>query len=308
MASNPFREKADDITEDLLKYPDLPTYMKQLNELATMKLEEFAYEEIGRIFYERAILFQQTFGINAMEKFNKQRFFRARMNIGANEDIGLIRTFSYPPASFCKENGRANLKGKSAFYCSNQPGTAIIESKPVAGCTGYLSIWEANTVRDVKYGICLPENLCAENEFRLMADGIHKYIREESTIAKDKAEHFQFFHQFIAEKFLNEAEPYPLTSWIANEMLYGPHWRDFIIYPSVANDTVSCNMAFHPNSADSLLKLIKVMEFKVSQIRGGRVFFSDVRIGDFQNSVIEWRTPKEGELYEFMPEASRVLN
>ena len=33
-------------------------------------------------------------------------------------------------------------------------------------------------------------------------------------------------------------------------------------------------------------ELIKVMEFKVSQIRGGRVFFSDVRIGDFQN--LKW--------------------
>jgi hypothetical protein len=91
-------------------------------------------------------------------------------------------------------------------------------------------------------------------------------------------------------------------------MLYGPYWRDFIIYPSAANDTTSCNWAFHPNSADALLKLIKVMEFKVSQKREGSIFFSDVRIGELQNSTIEWRDPKEGDVNEFMPEASMILN
>jgi hypothetical protein len=308
MDKNFVREQADDISGDLSKYPDLANYIKGLNELATMNLSSFSYEEIGRIFYEKAILFQQTFGINAAGKFNKQRFYRARMNVDISEDIGLIRTFSYPPGCFCKENGRANLKGKSVFYCSNQPGTAIIESKPVAGKKSYLSIWEANTIRDVKYGICLPKDLRIENDFNFMANGIHQYIKDVSAEAKEKADHFQFFHQFVADRFVHETEPYPLTSWIANEMLYGPQWRDFIIYPSVANDTFSCNMAFHPNSVDSLLKFVKVVEFKVLQIQGGQVSFSEVRIGTLKNSMIDWHKPRDGELYEFMPEASKVLH
>jgi hypothetical protein len=309
MSSNLFREQADDITEDLLKFPDLNTYMNGLNELTTMKLSSLSYEEIERIFFERAILFQQSFGINAIENFNTQRFYRARMNVGITEDISLIRTFSYPHPCFCKENGRANLKGKSVFYCSNQPGTALIESKPIIGKKGYLSIWGGNTTRNIKYGICLPKDLREENEFNFMAVGVHKRVNEMSTIkAKDKAEHFRFFHQFIAERFVNESAPYPLTSWIANEMLYGPYWKDFIVYPSVANDTFSCNMAFHPNSADTILRFIKVMEFKVLRIEGSKVFFAEVRIGELVNSVIEWREPCEGEINEFAPEATRVFN
>ena len=48
--------------------------------------------------------------------------------------------------------------------------------------------------------------------------------------------------------------------------------------------------------------------FKVSQKREGSIFFSDVRIGELQNSMIEWRDPKEGDVNEFMPEASMILN
>ncbi len=301
-----FREVAEDLTFDLPKYPDLASYIKGLNELITIDLTKYSYEEIGRIFYERAILFQQTFGINAVEKFNTRKFYRVRMNIGEEEDVNLIRTHSYPLAKFCKLNGRANLKGKSVFYCSNIAMTSIIESKPSEGQIGYLSEWQANSNRDVKYGICLPRNLRSENEFDFMAHDIHEFIDKNSVIeAGEKAEHFRFFHRFVAERFVDETEPYSLTSWIANEMLYGEQWRDFILYPSVAHQHQACNMAFHPNSADTLLRFNKVVKFRVVKYDGKILEFSDVSVGQLENAIIRWRKPYENELSQIMPDVSK---
>jgi len=297
-----YREIAEDISGDLGKYPALEDYQKGLNELLTMNLNELDLNELERLFFQKAILFQQAFGINHVENFNQRTFYRVRMNIGTGEDPGLIRTHSYPPAAICKTNGRANLKGKSVFYCSDHSSTSIIEARPQPGQVGYLSQWEGNTQRDVKYGICLPRDLRAENSFSYMAGDIHAFVKENSTkLGGEKAEHFTFFFKFIAERFVNEKYPYPLTSWLGNEMLYGAHWKDFILYPSVANSAYACNMAFHPNSADTLLRFKKVLEFKMISINGTMIEMTDTRIGELSNSEMKWRRPNKGELSEMMP-------
>jgi len=296
-----FREKADDLTNDLPRFPSLSSYMNGLNELSRMDLSNMNYDSLARLLYERAIIFQQTFGIRPSHIFNQSSFYRVRMNIKDDEDINLLRTYSYPLPSSCKRNGRANLKGKSVFYCSNHALTSILESKPNAGEIGYLSVWQANTDRDIKYGICLPRDLTSDNEFRFMANDIHKFIDEESfKRAGAKADHFRFFHQYVAERFVNEKEPYFLTSCIANEMLYGDTWRDFIIYPSIANKAYSCNMAFHPNSADTILKFSKVLRFRVESFHNGQISISQGKIGEFINSTIVWRQAKKNELYEIL--------
>ncbi|HEV3252651.1 MAG TPA: hypothetical protein VGZ71_16950, partial [Puia sp.] len=214
----------------------------------------------------------------------------------------LIRTHSYPSPSQCKKNGRANLKGKSVFYCSNRPLTSLAEARPEKGSNGYLSIWQANTSRDVKYGICLPAELRKENDFNFMAQGIHEFVKDNSLqTAGEKAAHFQFYFRFITERFISEECPYPLSSWIANEMLFGEHWKDFIIYPSVANKTYACNMAFHPNSADTLLKFEKVMKFTVDQFEFPQIRLSKVKIGEIVNSRMTWHKATDSEMEYIIP-------
>ena len=294
------RTIADDISDDLKKFPSLGSYMKNLYELTTPELKIKSYKEIGELFYKKAILFQQTFGINPKGEFNKQKFYRVRMNISEGEDPNLIRTHSYP--SPCTTFGRANLIGKSIFYCSNHPGSSISESRGTKDKIGYLSVWEPRAERDVKYGICLPQDLRRENEFNFMSNNTYNFITEDSKQdAGEKAAHLQFYHRFIAERFVKETHPYTLTSWIANEMLYGPQWRDFIIYPSVANESYSCNMAFHPNSADTLLKFKKVLEFKVGNASGHDIQMKETKIGEIEHSKMKWRKALPRELTKMMP-------
>ncbi|MFT4567971.1 MAG: hypothetical protein ACI9FN_002939 [Saprospiraceae bacterium] len=81
--------------------------------------------------------------------------------------------------------------------------------------------------------------------------------------AKDKFEDFETLYSFIANRFITENKPYPLTSMISDELLYGELWRYFIIYPSVLAQNKLCNMAFSPNSVNENLMLEKVIKFKI---------------------------------------------
>lgn len=300
------RELAEDLTKDLPKFPDLDSYKKGLLELTSMNLEAMTYAELEKLFYERAVLFQQTFGMQDLAIFNTQTFYRVRMGLGEGENPDLIRTHSYPPANFCKGNGRANIKGKSVFYCSDDAATSILESKPQPGQVGFVSVWKGAAHRNVKYSVCLPRDLRTDNIHQVVAETVHDLVNERSHIAGDKAQHFQFLNQFIADRFVREMPPYCLSSWIANEMLYTDIGRDFILYPSIATQTYSCNMAFHPNSADSLLRFEKVLRFRFNGFDGSQISFSNVGIGTPEFSTMKWRKATESDLLEILKEVSSV--
>jgi len=68
-----------------------------------MDLDALSYEELSNLFYGKAILFQQTFGINPAAYFNQRIFFRVRFNLRESEDPDLIRTHSNPRGSVCEK-------------------------------------------------------------------------------------------------------------------------------------------------------------------------------------------------------------
>lgn len=112
-----------------------------------------------KLFY-----FRTRFATIPAHIINLLKAFRVRLNINeTEEDIDLIRTFSYPSPSFCKQNGRANLKNKSVFYCADAFETAFAETKPAAGDIGYLSIWEIDCDRHVNYMGFFPTSVPENN-------------------------------------------------------------------------------------------------------------------------------------------------
>ena len=48
------------------------------------------------------------------EKFNGHKLYRVRMenSFSDSENKNIIQTFSFPPSTVCKTNGRANIKNK----------------------------------------------------------------------------------------------------------------------------------------------------------------------------------------------------
>lgn len=287
-----------DFTEgDFSIYQNLESLKQNLEQLRKTDFTNKTYKEISEAFDHYLDLMPIVTGLYEIEKFNKFQFYRVRSKVNTDtEDLKLIQTYSYPLPQFCKDNGRANLKNTSVFYCSNHALTALIESKPQVGEIGYLSVWKGCAIETMSCGVLLPKSLRKENMWRVLTDGLYEHV--ERDIEKKLKTQGPLFHEklrFIADLFLTETFPYPITSLVAYEMLYGKARKDFIVYPSFANDSYSCNMAFHPNVVNNSMRFEKVIRFKVISIEGHDLTMSTGRVGELVKNNIKWRDATKEE-------------
>lgn len=289
--------------DDLKEFPDFKTYISNLTELENYSFKDLTNREIYDKYHDLAKILPSVYHMLNEKEFNEEYFYRARIGIDkSKEDISLKQTFSYPPTTFCNENQRANLKNKSVFYCSNNPNCAMLEVKPEIGSEGFLSVWKGNAKKPVKLGILLSYDLPSENEWNLMAKSTFQFLEKSlQNEVKDKILHFMALYKFIPDRFVKEEKPYYLTSMISNELLYN-QWRDFIIYPSVASKTYMCNMAFHPNFVNENLEFVKVIKYKVNDIKNEQVKFNLGKVGYLQENHMVWRDATKEETALFKKE------
>jgi hypothetical protein len=284
--------------KDFFEYPTIEAFRAKLEELRNIDFTNTDKKTIGETIFSYLTVVPSLIGKYAPEKFNQFKFYRVRLNVNdETEDLNLIRTYSYPSPQLCKENGRANLQYKSVFYSTNSALTAIIESKPKVGDIGYLNFWEGSPDREMKSGVLLPRDLNTENEWYVLAKDIYAFVDKHfDKVGLHKSNYFHEALNFISKLFLTEKPPYPITSWISTELLYGSAWKDFIIYPSFANKAFTSNFAIHPNVADKYLKFVKVIRFKVLSINEDRFSVSTGRVGEMMQNNIEWRAVTKDEL------------
>lgn len=234
--------------------------------------------------------------------FNEFKFFRVRLNIDKSiENIGIVQTHSFPPTYYCKENGRANVKNTTVFYCSNDPLTAMLEVKPKIGDEGYISLWKPNVKRDVISAICLPTSLPNTNPWNKIASNSHIHLLNSiaQSEQKDKVFHLAYMYDFVAELYRLERPPYHITSMISWELIYGQFIRDFIVYPSIQNNYNTCNMAFHPNFVYNNLILEKIISFKIIDTFNGQIKFNlSEKVGFFVNNKLHWKNKTKEDLIE----------
>jgi len=293
-------EKFSEVDLDLM--PDIESFKADLTQLDEINFQGFSEREIYDKIYDFGRIMPSHHLMMSKENFNKFTFFRARLNIDRKkEDTSLIQTYSCPPSGVCKSNGRANLKYKSVFYCSNEPHAAIVESKPEVGSEGYLSFWKADAKRSIKMGNCLPYELPAVNEWSEFASYMFDEMQTGLKLmnARDKIKHFVMMNRFIAQKFKEEKEPYYISSTISDIFLFDGLWHDFLIYPSVMADLKCCNMVFHPNSVNENLKFNKVVKFKVKKIDGELMHLKFGKVGYIENTKMKWRKISKEETKYF---------
>lgn len=151
---------------DEFDFPDYEIYKANLASLDRFDFNKSSTNEIYHKYFDLALTIPFCYKFFKPNEFNKMTFYRARINVDqTKEDISLISTFSFPPPVFCNENGRANLKTKSVFYCSDNPISAIKECRPNNDEEGFVGIWRTKTNRDIKSCIFLPRNLTKENKW-----------------------------------------------------------------------------------------------------------------------------------------------
>jgi len=270
-------------------YPTLEEYLGNLDELSKIDFKDCSYDGIYNKFFDLALTIQSLGAYLVAEKINGRKIYRARLakHINVNEDLSLIKTYSYPPSNFCSNNGRANVKFKSVFYCSDNFYSAIKEINATEQDELYLSVWEFQTKRDLKYVSYLPVDLPNNNYWRDIV-GFHidylKNNNQENIGLSCKLA----LRNFITDRFIMEESPYPLTSMIANENMYYEN-ADLLIYPSVKVFQDYVNYALHPNVADKHIVIKKVFHLKGIKFFKENTKIEVLRVGEIDDDRIIWR-------------------
>lgn len=79
--------------------------------------------------------------------------------------------------------------------------------------------------------------------------------------------------------FAFKTEPYKLTSYLSNELLYEITGIDGIAYPSRQQRHVGMNIVFHPNVINSFFTMKRIYKY--------RLINTDFEKGEFRISILE---------------------
>lgn len=288
-----------DIYNILDNLPPIDEYKKNLQALAYTDFNDYSPEDIKAAFTKATGFFSFPVMETSTKVFSEHMmFFRARKNInGLVEDINSVTTYSYPDIKFCKENGRANIKNRNVFYCSDSNMAAMWECKPVDGDIIYLSLWKPDAISEWRGAVCLPGQLPKINPAGIVIEDVKLlHGQMEGQFTPSQKRHILTFYDFVGQLFINETPPYWLTSAIANFILYQTNPRfDYLVYPSVESGQEHTNIVFHPAIVDNGgLSLAYVVKYKIMVDDKGVYHFSmfgNQDIGKYNYTTgMEWKT------------------
>lgn len=255
----------------LTEFPPLIELERRLEYLMTIDKSKMSRAQIRDLVYQNIVLLPNYVHYIEKDRLNIQSFWRTRKNVCDHEDLTLINTFSYP--KFCTSNGRANLKEQPIFYCSTNRSTSLFESKPEVGEIIYLSEWKPNCDRTARVRFLLSENMDEGNPFfQLQLKHLDVVKQMSKSYGMQNAAHLEMVTRFLANSFVKECPPYMLSSWLANEIMFGNLPVDILFYPSICTFQKHCNLAIAPTFVDKYLiptEILKmeVLEFGVRNIK-----------------------------------------
>jgi hypothetical protein len=282
-----------DFRKTLDSLPPIEEYKEQVWNFLRQKMLSASPEEIQKKFIEAVKLYPQLVHIIEPEMIRPLRLYRVRAvepnGVLLNERM--VRSFSYPDPTFNLKNGRANLKGTSVFYCGNDWPTALRELEPIPGSKAYVSIWSIHTNRKLIYRAFLPHKSMPKESISIGVAKSHyaafQEFNKEHNI--DKPAHMEFLYDCLSECFTFPHTDYWLSSWMADNLIYGYNGIDFIMYPSWATQFVGTNYAFHPNVVDQFFKLEHVFRLNTKNISKDTFKYTAEAYGSVQNTNISWR-------------------
>jgi hypothetical protein len=283
----------EDWRSELLRFPNIDVLERNLNQLINIDKSNFSIEEVRKLYFKKAVIQPFSYREYVCEFLNKIPIWRARCRIDELcEDTSNPKTFSYPPITCCQANGRANLKGKAVFYSAHNDSTAIFEAKPRDGDVVYLTKWESKCNRNLRVGCYLATSIPTTNPWYLAAQEQYQYfLKRVGIYGKEKSEHIEMIFNFISNIFRTEQPPYVLTSWLANEALYGLSGIDMIVYPSILRQGQSCNIVIKPSFVDEYLTIQRVYKVQIADANPELIKHETLSIGELVNGHIIWRSP-----------------
>lgn len=216
------------------------------------------------------------------------KFYRVRP-LDEIKDRTSVREYSYPPREHCKKN-RANLPGYPVFYCSPNPGIALIEtirnnyirSRDKTFC---LTLW---TIRNSRKYIISPfiHDVRHDGYKQLSESMLNKKLLEalKDSPYNNDTESFRAIMKYLSNSFVSDDEnSYSISSFIGHSHIYMPHQAktDLFLYPSVQSSMKAINIAINPNTVDENLVMKYLLILQVTEL-------------DLENGHIQWAVSQYG--------------
>ena len=306
-----------DVNESIISIPGIEQYKRDLASMYSESRKLNVLQEIGDLFYKAAHTRYDFIIFGPKDAFNKLFIYRGREL--EESEANSVKMYSYPPEKYaiC---GRFNIEGKPVFYGSDSVNTAMLESRPKEGCIKYIGIWGVNAVKDVWTTSFVTENLPETNNWKVFADRFYGAVTDLSNRWPDKKEQILYGYDWINNLFQIEERPYPLTSWMGNDILYSRNITlniegkinkgavDMAVYPSFVTKKHSSNIAISREFADAYMKLLRVYKVYVHDVKDDECFYHILQVGDVTGDEVKFRDPTPNEDKNGIVKPERQVN
>lgn len=195
-----------------------------------------------------------------------------------------VGELSYPPPQYLKDFGRANLPGRSVFYCCNVREAPFYELRPEVGQTAVISCWV--TTADL---IVNPVGFTQQTFSRLNLKGNYdmNWMGSANQIVNEFFE--KAFTRVVSQE---ENYLYKLSAAIA-QIHYGHPTKGLlgIIYPSIPLQANAINFALKPRFVDSNLRFDRAEFIQIDAVHDSTFDFTitDVTNEISRSGSIAWK-------------------
>jgi hypothetical protein len=208
--------------------------------------------------------------------------FRARLI----DKPGHVRELSCPPPEV-SPLGRANREGTSVFYCCSARHPTLFELMPTVGSTLVISEWQTTAPLMVNHAGYSPAAFRALGSQRSPS-------WSDRPIEEHGPENTEVAH-FLADAFAHRVAPsekhrYKLSVAIA-EKLFAHEMFDALLYPSIAMQANSDNLALKSQYAATCLQFRRAEFARVDAVRenGFDITVLDTAVELDDSGSIRWR-------------------
>ena len=252
------KEEESILTEAIQFYKALYEYLQSIP-LGTLSDKDA--EELKE--YLRKGINMDLWPKNKISFHNVFRVIYVRDEFLEHDKVRSVNFISYPPLDIIKRlgvYGRANTPESTVFYCAIYPEVALLESKPEVGQRIILAQWH-NDKAEQFVSVPITNNKSIDNESLKAATKAFEEIKAANHPLF--AEILDLYFAFISSEFVKDGPvvhakkyEYFYSGFYSDAILNGQNDINCLIYPSVAHQHKSENLAIIPASVQKLRPLV----------------------------------------------------
>ena len=303
-----FLEQFPTLEESNLSIEKLENFnLPKFNKFENQSIEEFKKEIFSIIHKEFKF---QTSALQPQKcKDFKFNLFRVR-ELSSFTNVDIFSEHSYPPINLTKM-GRCNFPKTPVFYCSNDPGTALLEIirennfKNKKYC---ISRWKVKSTEEyLFFENFLRKKLPKENLFKDLNANLFDQLDKtfEKKLSESQLKGTIKYLEFLDKCFIDD-DNYSLSATLAHESLFRNHETrtDILAYPSRQTESKGVNFAINPNFVNNNMFVDRFYVIETNSISENKDKYniSFHNYGNVINRLIQWKkiTKKDDVFEEFI--------